>query len=80
MVVKNGVRRIRAALYVEVDGDSAVATNEPTTTESEGQLVLNSNQVLVWTGEKQPTIDNSRTLIYDPLPTVTADGVMIIEE
>lgn len=80
MIIKKGANKVRPAFYVVVDGEEAVATNEKTETAVEGHLVLTPEQVLVWTGDKQPTIDNSRTLIYDPLPTVSTEGVMMIEE
>ena len=80
MVIKKGVSKIRPTLYVEIDAEETVATNDRTETTVDGHLMLTTDEVLVWTGSKQPTIDTSRTLIYDPLPTVTPEGVMLIEE
>lgn len=79
MVIKPNTKKIRPSLYVVVDGEESVATNEQTKALSNGHLMVTSDEVLVWTGEKQPTIDTSRTLIFDPLPTVSEEGVMMIE-
>lgn len=82
MITKRGETKIRPGLYVAVEdtGMSNIYGYREPNPNAEGELILDDDGVVVWTGRVEPKLNENKIVEYTPTPTITGAGVVMIDD